>query len=74
MSVKAFELLLGLAFFCAGSLLALFNKTAARKAIEQHRRWLERPSTEVVTRIAYIVFGLFFAAFGVLFMLGKVIK
>lgn len=74
MSVRAFELLLGLAFVGVGLLLALFSKAAARKAIEQHRRWLEKPSTEVITRVAYVLMGLFWIVFGIMTMLGKVIK
>lgn len=81
MSVRAFELLLGPACFCAGLLLALFSKAAARKAIEQrrrrveiYRRLIERASTEVFNRIFFVLRGLFFAAFGVLTVPGKVIK
>jgi hypothetical protein len=66
--------LLGLAFFCAGLLLTLFSKAAARKAIEHQRRWVERPSAEFITRVMYVILGLFWVAFGVMIMLGKVMK
>ena len=74
MSARTFELLLGLAFVCGGLSLAVFSKAIARKAVEQHRRRLERPSAEVITRIMYTLFGLFWVVFGVMTMPGRVIK
>lgn len=74
MSGRAFELLLGSAFACAGLLLALFSKALARYAVEWQRRWLERPSAEVFTRIGYVLFGLFWIVFGIMMMLGKVMR
>jgi hypothetical protein len=82
MKAEPFVLMLGSAFTCAGALSLLFSKTWARKAVEQHRRWfsrlypnrLESPSTEAVTRIGYIILGLFWIVFGILTMLGKTIK
>ena len=74
MSVETFSLLFGLALVCAGLTLALFSKAMARNAVKWHRRVLERPSTEIVTRIFYIIMGLFWVVFGILTMLGKTIK
>ena len=74
MSENTFKVLFGAAFSCAGVLLILFNKTMARRAIDWHRRWLERPSTPIITRIIYIAVGLAWLLFGILTMLGKTIK
>jgi threonine/homoserine/homoserine lactone efflux protein len=74
MSANTFELLFGLACVCAGLLFIWFSKTMVAKGIEQHRRMLERPSTEVLLRIMHIIMGLAMTIFGILMLLGKVIK
>lgn len=74
MSKNTFTALFGAAVSCAGVLLILFNRSMARRAVDWHRRWLERPSTPVITRIMYVAVGLCWLLFGILTLLGKTIK
>lgn len=74
MSESTFKMLFGGTLSCAGVLLILFSKTMARRALDWQRKWLERPSTPVITRIMYVVFGLIWLVVGILAMLGRVIN
>jgi uncharacterized membrane protein HdeD (DUF308 family) len=74
MSDNTFKMLFGAAFSCAGVLLILFNRTTARRALDWQRWMLERPWTPVMTRILYVLVGLFWIIFGILTMLGQTIK
>ncbi len=74
MSEHTFKMLFGAAFSCAGVLLILFNRAMARRGLDWQRWMLERPWTPVITRILYVLVGLFWLVFGVLTMLGRTIK